>query len=305
MSDDKKFDPMKRNKLNDPLRLKWVPPGRIVDLMDLKEGGEYVDLGAGTGYISRAIGELVDAPVIHAVDIEPLMVEEMNSILSDVAWIKPALMERDKLPFADSSIDGLWGITVFHEFGAPKAILTEIHRVLKPGGRALVIEYHPFRQLEGRGARFTAGDGAEVLPINLISQDGLHWMIEHTIENFTSFAPLGTVMVAMLGIGVAEKSGLIGTSLRLLVQKAPRRLLTFVIVFIGIMLITRTCQAPPVSTDPVETEEVVRHIASHPPKTWYLTHADEFLALPGTESRTEFDQEVGQSPSGPRSRQLR
>lgn len=141
MSEDKKFDPKKRKKLNDPLRLKWVPPSRIVQAMDMKEGGEYVDLGAGTGYMSRAIGELMDAPFIHAIDIEPIMVTEMEATLSDVAWIKPALMERDRLPFADKSIDGLWCITVFHEFGTPGAILTEIYRVLKPAGTLLVIDW--------------------------------------------------------------------------------------------------------------------------------------------------------------------
>jgi aminobenzoyl-glutamate transport protein len=78
-------------------------------------------------------------------------------------------------------------------------------------------------------------DGAAVLPINLISRDGLHWILENTIVNFTGFAPLGTVLVAMLGIGVAEKSGLISTGIRLLVHSAPRRLLTFVIVFAGVM----------------------------------------------------------------------
>ena len=78
-------------------------------------------------------------------------------------------------------------------------------------------------------------DGSSVIPINLISRDGLHWILEMTIENFTGFAPLGTVLVAMLGIGVAEKSGLIGTGLRLMVHAAPRRLLTFVIVFAGVM----------------------------------------------------------------------
>ncbi len=77
--------------------------------------------------------------------------------------------------------------------------------------------------------------GADVLPINLISKDGLHWILEHTITNFTGFAPLGTVLVAMLGIGVAEKSGLMDTGLRLLVHSAPRRLLTFMIVFAGVM----------------------------------------------------------------------
>jgi len=78
-------------------------------------------------------------------------------------------------------------------------------------------------------------DGVVVEPINLLSQEGIHWILEHTISNFTGFAPLGTVLVAMLGIGVAEKSGLIGTALRQLVHAAPRRLLTFVIVFAGVM----------------------------------------------------------------------
>ena len=78
-------------------------------------------------------------------------------------------------------------------------------------------------------------DGSLVEPINLLSADGLHWILEHTITNFTGFAPLGTVLVAMLGISVAEKSGLIGTALRQLVHAAPRRLLTFVIVFAGVM----------------------------------------------------------------------
>jgi aminobenzoyl-glutamate transport protein len=78
-------------------------------------------------------------------------------------------------------------------------------------------------------------DGSVVEPINLVSRHGLHWILENTIRNYTSFAPLGTVLVAMLGIGVAEKSGLIGTALKQLVHAAPRRLLTFVIVLAGVM----------------------------------------------------------------------
>lgn len=78
-------------------------------------------------------------------------------------------------------------------------------------------------------------DGSIIEPVNLVSQDGLHWILEHVVSNYTGFAPLGTVLVAMLGIGVAEKSGLIATVLRLLVHWAPRRLLTFVIVLAGVM----------------------------------------------------------------------
>ncbi|MFC2081368.1 AbgT family transporter, partial [Bacteroidota bacterium] len=51
----------------------------------------------------------------------------------------------------------------------------------------------------------------------------------------TSFAPLGIVMVAMLGIGIAESSGLIGAVIRLIVMSSPRKLLTFVLVLAGIL----------------------------------------------------------------------
>ncbi|HHM02688.1 MAG TPA: AbgT family transporter [Caldithrix abyssi] len=79
------------------------------------------------------------------------------------------------------------------------------------------------------------GTGETIRPVNLMSVHGLHLILEKMVVNFTGFAPLGTVLVAMLGIGIAESSGLIGTALRLLVISAPKRLLTFVIVLSGII----------------------------------------------------------------------
>ena len=77
--------------------------------------------------------------------------------------------------------------------------------------------------------------GKVVEPENLATVAGLHRMLTQAVANFTGFAPLGTVLVAMIGIGVAEASGLLATALRLLVLSAPRRLLTPIVVFAGIM----------------------------------------------------------------------
>lgn len=77
--------------------------------------------------------------------------------------------------------------------------------------------------------------GAEVKVVNLLSQEGIHRIMTGLVTNFTGFAPLGTVLVALIGIGVAEVSGLIGASMRLLVLSAPQRLLTPIVVFAGIM----------------------------------------------------------------------
>lgn len=79
------------------------------------------------------------------------------------------------------------------------------------------------------------GTNKKISPVSLLSIEGLHRIITNLVTNFTSFAPLGTVLVSLLGIAVAERSGLIGTSLRLIVIKAPQKLLTFVVVLAGIL----------------------------------------------------------------------
>lgn len=79
------------------------------------------------------------------------------------------------------------------------------------------------------------GTQATVKPFNLISKTGLDMILKDMITNFTSFAPLGTVLVSLLGIGVAERSGLISSVLRMIVLASPKKLLTFVIVFAGVL----------------------------------------------------------------------
>jgi len=79
------------------------------------------------------------------------------------------------------------------------------------------------------------GTGEPVTVVNLLSKDGFHRILLEMVDNFTGFAPLGIVLVAMLGIGIAEGSGLIGAAIRLLVLSAPKKMLTFVLVFSGVV----------------------------------------------------------------------
>ena len=77
--------------------------------------------------------------------------------------------------------------------------------------------------------------GKQIEPVSLLSVDGLHRILTQLVTNFTGFAPLGTVLVAMIGIGVAEVSGLIGAIMRMIVLRSPRGLLAPVVVFCGVM----------------------------------------------------------------------
>jgi aminobenzoyl-glutamate transport protein len=70
---------------------------------------------------------------------------------------------------------------------------------------------------------------------SLLTAAGIRFMYEKVVANFMDFNAVGVIIVAMLGVGVAEASGLIGALIRKLVQVAPRRLMTYILVFIGIV----------------------------------------------------------------------
>ncbi|MDO5399527.1 MAG: AbgT family transporter [Eubacteriales bacterium] len=74
-----------------------------------------------------------------------------------------------------------------------------------------------------------------VAAVSLLTKEGLRYLFTGAVGNFTGYAPLGMVLVAMLGVGVAEQSGLIDTLLKALVKAAPARLLTPMTVFLGVM----------------------------------------------------------------------
>ena len=71
--------------------------------------------------------------------------------------------------------------------------------------------------------------------VSLMNPEGMRRIAMNLVTNFTGFAPLGTVLVALLGVGVAERSGLLGALLRALVLGAPRNLLTAVVVFASVV----------------------------------------------------------------------
>lgn len=79
------------------------------------------------------------------------------------------------------------------------------------------------------------GTGEEIPIKNLLSGDGLQFILTSMLENFTGFAPLGLVLVMMLGIGLAEKVGLLDYAIRKTILKSPPFLLTYSVVFVGIM----------------------------------------------------------------------
>ena len=70
---------------------------------------------------------------------------------------------------------------------------------------------------------------------SLLSGENLRRLVTDMTTTFTHFHPLGYVLVVMLGAGVAERTGLLGTAMRAGVQDAPKALLTPIVVAVGMI----------------------------------------------------------------------
>jgi aminobenzoyl-glutamate transport protein len=70
---------------------------------------------------------------------------------------------------------------------------------------------------------------------SLLTADGIRFMFTGVVQNFMNFNAVGVIIVAMVGVGVSEASGLVKTLIRKLVLVAPPAALTYILVFVGIV----------------------------------------------------------------------
>jgi len=84
------------------------------------------------------------------------------------------------------------------------------------------------------GVSVNLTNGETVPAVSLMTREGIAYIFTNAVGNFVGFAPLGTVLVAMLGIGVAEQMGLISALLRKIMLGASKSVITLIIIFVGL-----------------------------------------------------------------------
>lgn len=77
-------------------------------------------------------------------------------------------------------------------------------------------------------------NGETVSVVNLLNAEGISGMVTNAVENFVTFPPLGVILIAMLGVAVAEHSGMLAAAVRAMVAKTSPRTLTFLVALAGV-----------------------------------------------------------------------
>jgi ubiquinone/menaquinone biosynthesis C-methylase UbiE/DNA-binding transcriptional ArsR family regulator len=127
---------------------------RIVDLMGGEALGDLLDIGTGTGRMLRLLGVSADTAVGIDISREMLVLARSNLYAAGLDHLSVRQGNMYQLRFADASFDTVTIDQVLYQAEQPAEVLREAARVLRPGGRLLLVEF-----LTGEGMRGAAPPG--------------------------------------------------------------------------------------------------------------------------------------------------
>jgi cyclopropane fatty-acyl-phospholipid synthase-like methyltransferase len=127
---------------DDPKRDAWQKPHEVIQALELKPLAVVADIGAGTGYFSVRLANMLPKGRVYAVDLEPEMVKYLaerakrekreNMIAIAAAADDPRLPEKADLVLM---------VDVYHHIGGREGYFRKLRGSLKPGGRVAIIDF--------------------------------------------------------------------------------------------------------------------------------------------------------------------
>lgn len=130
--------------LERPEREKEEEPKKLLKLLDVKEGWTVADVGAGSGYHSFRLAELVgDKGKVLAVDIQQEMLNLMNKKAKDkkITNVETILGTETDPKLPKGKVDLILLVDVYHEFSHPYEMTEKMVESLKPGGCLVLVEF--------------------------------------------------------------------------------------------------------------------------------------------------------------------
>jgi ubiquinone/menaquinone biosynthesis C-methylase UbiE len=163
-----KFDPKQVHKLDDPERSKTLPPEKTLDLFGIEPGMTLVDLGAGSCFFALPTARRVGPEgKVYAVDIHQELLDLCGGRAAEqgMSNLELVLAQETVVPLPSEIADAVLLVNVLHEFEDARASLLEVGRLLRPGGRLLVVDWKKEEMEMGPPlhARFTPEEAGVLL----------------------------------------------------------------------------------------------------------------------------------------------
>jgi len=140
---DNKFKVEHAHKLDNPERLEWQNPSKLFPILDAASPESFVEIGVGTGFWALPIAEHYPKCRVTGLDIcdEMLAIFKKNAAARKLSNVAAALCDESKTSMPACSADAVLVANVYHELAEPEKMLAEIHRILRPGGALIVVDW--------------------------------------------------------------------------------------------------------------------------------------------------------------------
>ncbi|HEU5295267.1 MAG TPA: methyltransferase domain-containing protein [Burkholderiaceae bacterium] len=119
----------------------------VLDALDLRPGERVIDIGTGPGFLAREMASLVGpAGEVLGVDTSEAMLELARNRCAEIGWVQLRQGDASDLPVPDASFDVAVSIQVFEYVADVSKPIAQMHRSLRPGGRAVIVstDWHSF-----------------------------------------------------------------------------------------------------------------------------------------------------------------
>ncbi|MEM8561115.1 MAG: methyltransferase domain-containing protein [Pseudomonadota bacterium] len=130
--------------LERPTRIREERTDLLLDMLNLQPGQTVADLGAGTGYFSFPMAEMVgENGRVLAVDIEPLMLAIIENRVAkkNISNIELVLATEKNPSLPQSAVDAVLMVDAYHEFAYPREVMEHVVDALSEDGRVILVEY--------------------------------------------------------------------------------------------------------------------------------------------------------------------
>ncbi len=143
-----KFPAEAADRLLSEERGRAMPPERVLAPLEVAASQTVADIGCGPGFFSLPLARMVGPDgVVLALDISPSMLERVGARAAAAGLdnVRPLASVESGFPLEDASCDRVLAAFLLHELADPAAFLREMHRVLRPAGRGLAVDWaaHP------------------------------------------------------------------------------------------------------------------------------------------------------------------